>query len=79
MTVGSVDDVVPMGETVEVTLHVQRGVDVPADAAILRELVPWRDGVARELDRSTFRVVSNDVLLEIARGGSGSSRPDRVH
>ena len=32
VTVGSVDDVVPMGETVEVTLHVQRGVDVPADA-----------------------------------------------
>ena len=37
------------------------------ELAILRELVPWRDGVARELDRSTFRVVSNDVLLEIAR------------
>lgn len=32
VTVGSVDEVVPMGETVEVTLHVQRGVDVPADA-----------------------------------------------
>jgi ribonuclease D len=37
------------------------------ELAILRELVPWRDGIARELDRSTFRVVSNDVLLEIAR------------
>ena len=32
VTVGSVDEVTPMGETVEVTLHVQRGVDVPADA-----------------------------------------------
>ena len=37
------------------------------ELALLRELVPWRDGVARELDRSTFRVVSNEVLLEIAR------------
>ncbi|GAA1743167.1 virulence factor Mce family protein [Dietzia kunjamensis subsp. schimae] len=32
VTVGSVDEVTPMGETVEVRLHVQRGVDVPADA-----------------------------------------------
>ena len=37
------------------------------ELALLRELVPWRDGVARELDRSTFRVVSNDVLLEASR------------
>jgi ribonuclease D len=37
------------------------------ELAVLRELVPWRDAVARELDRATFRVVSNDVLLEIAR------------
>jgi ribonuclease D len=37
------------------------------ELALLRELVQWRDAVARDLDRSTFRVVSNDVLLEIAR------------
>lgn len=37
------------------------------ELARLRELVPWRDAVARTLDRSTFRVVSNEVLLEIAR------------
>jgi ribonuclease D len=37
------------------------------ELALLRELVPWRDTVARELDRATFRVASNDVLLEIAR------------
>jgi ribonuclease D len=37
------------------------------ELAVLRELVPWRDGVAKELDRATFRVVSNDVLLEISR------------
>jgi ribonuclease D len=35
--------------------------------ALLRELVIWRDGVARALDRATFRVVSNDTLLELAR------------
>lgn len=37
------------------------------ELAILRELVPWRDGVARRLDRATFRVAGNDILLEIAR------------
>jgi ribonuclease D len=37
------------------------------ELAVLSELVPWRDGVAKELDRATFRVVSNDVLLEICR------------
>jgi ribonuclease D len=37
------------------------------ELAILRELVAWRDGVARDLDRSTFRVAGNDVLLSIAR------------
>ncbi len=37
------------------------------ELAILRELVVWRDSVALQLDRATFRVVANDVLLEIAR------------
>jgi ribonuclease D len=37
------------------------------ELAILRELVVWRDGVAKELDRSTFRVAGNDVLLTLAR------------
>jgi ribonuclease D len=37
------------------------------ELAVLRELVPWRDVVAKEMDRATFRVVSNEVLLEIAR------------
>lgn len=35
--------------------------------ALLRELVAWRDGVAASIDRATFRVVSNETLLEIAR------------
>jgi len=35
--------------------------------AILRELVLWRDDVAREKDRATFRVAGNEALLETAR------------
>ncbi len=37
------------------------------ELAILRELVAWRDGVAKELDRSTFRVAGNEVLLAMSR------------
>lgn len=37
------------------------------ELALLRELVPWRDSVARELDRAAFRVMGNEVLLDIAR------------
>lgn len=37
------------------------------ELAILRELVPWRDALARQLDRATFRVLGNEQLLEISR------------
>ena len=37
------------------------------ELALLRELVQWRDHVAAELDRATFRVAGNEVLLDIAR------------
>ena len=37
------------------------------ELAILRELVSWRDEVARRADRATFRVVGNEPLLELAR------------
>lgn len=37
------------------------------ELALLKELVTWRDEVAGELDRATFRVVGNEVLLSIAR------------
>jgi ribonuclease D len=38
------------------------------ELAILRELVSWRDDVARKADRATFRVLGNEPLLEIVRG-----------
>lgn len=37
------------------------------ELALLRELVIWRDDVARALDRATFRVIGNEALFEIAR------------
>lgn len=35
--------------------------------AILRELSRWRDDVARAIDKSSFRVAGNEVLLDLAR------------
>jgi ribonuclease D len=37
------------------------------ELAILRELAAWRDTIAGELDRATFRVLANETMLEIAR------------
>ena len=37
------------------------------ELAVLRELVPWRDEVAGQLDRATFRVLGNEQLLDIAK------------
>jgi ribonuclease D len=37
------------------------------ELAVLRELVPWRDAVSKQLDRATFRVLGNEQLLDIAR------------
>ena len=37
------------------------------ELAVLRELVPWRDSVAKVLDRATFRVIGNEQLLDISR------------
>jgi len=44
------------------------------ELALLRELVPWRDSVAKELDRATFRVMGNEVLLDIARTAPRTAR-----
>lgn len=42
------------------------------ELAILRELVPWRDELARVADRATFRIIGNDQLLDIARTKPGN-------
>jgi len=34
--------------------------------AVLRELVPWRESIAADLDRASFRVVSNEALLAMS-------------
>ena len=45
----------------------------PRELALLRELVDWRDAMALRLDRATFRVVANEVLLEVARKAPASA------
>jgi ribonuclease D len=42
--------------------------------ALLRELVHWRDAVAAELDRASFRVMPNEALLALA--ASPPASPD---
>lgn len=37
------------------------------ELAVLREVASWRDAVAGQLDRATFRVMGNEVLLELSR------------
>ncbi|HEV2018645.1 MAG TPA: ribonuclease D [Gemmatimonadaceae bacterium] len=37
------------------------------ELAVLREVANWRDTVAAQLDRATFRVMGNEVLFEFAR------------
>jgi ribonuclease D len=38
----------------------------PRGLAVLRELYEWREGVAREQDRATFRVLGNQSLIEMS-------------
>ena len=37
------------------------------ELAVLREVSNWRDTMAQQLDRATFRVMGNEVLFELAR------------
>jgi ribonuclease D len=37
------------------------------ELAVLREVANWRDTLAAQLDRATFRVIGNEALFEIAR------------
>jgi ribonuclease D len=38
----------------------------PRGMAVLRELYAWREGIAREQDRATFRVLGNQGLIEMS-------------
>jgi ribonuclease D len=42
------------------------------ELAVFRELVRWRDEVARALDKATFRVVGNEALFAAARAAPRS-------
>jgi len=46
----------------------------PRGLAILRELHEWREGVGRERDQATFRVLSNQALLEMSASPPPSLR-----
>jgi len=46
------------------------------ELALLGELAKWRDGKAAELDRAVFRVMANEVLLELAR--AAPTREDQL-
>jgi ribonuclease D len=39
----------------------------PRHLAALRELYGWREGLAAEQDRATFRIIGNDALLGVAK------------
>jgi ribonuclease D len=41
------------------------------ELAVLREVWEWREGVARRLDRATFRVLNNEPMLLIAKSSPG--------
>jgi ribonuclease D len=43
----------------------------PRGLAILRELHAWREGVARERDQATFRIMNNQALLEMSAAPPG--------
>ncbi|PYP38104.1 MAG: ribonuclease D [Gemmatimonadetes bacterium] len=40
---------------------------LPRQLAALRELYGWREGLAAEQDRATFRIIGNDALLGVAK------------
>lgn len=46
----------------------------PRGLAILRELYAWREGVARERDQATFRVLGNQALLEMSASPPAGAR-----
>jgi ribonuclease D len=60
-------------ETREAFMRIKGARDLaPRGLAILRELHAWREGVAKERDQATFRILSNQALLELSAAPRGS-------
>ena len=54
-------------DTREAFLRMKGARDLPPRGlAILRELHEWREGVAKERDQATFRILNNQALLEMS-------------
>jgi len=54
-------------ETREAFMRMKGARDLaPRGLAILRELHEWREGVAKERDQATFRILGNQALLEMS-------------
>ena len=47
------------------------------ELALLREIARWRDTVAAEVDRATFRILGNEPMLDIARAAPAT--PEALH
>jgi ribonuclease D len=58
----------PPGEAGEAYLRI-KGAKVlqPRSLATLRELVAWRDGLAADQDKATFRIIGNESLLAVSK------------
>ena len=61
-------DTAPAAEDPDAFLRIKNTRDLTArQLAALRELHDWREGVAERRDVAPFRVISNDVLIAVAR------------
>lgn len=68
------DEAAEPEEEIDPIVRVKRARDLdPREATALRAALEWRDEIARERDRATFRVVGDPPLLEVVR-----STPRRV-
>jgi ribonuclease D len=58
----------PPGEAGDAFLRI-KGAKVlqPRSLAALRELVAWRDGLAADQDKATFRIIGNESLLAVSK------------
>ncbi len=58
----------PPGDAGEAFLRIKGAKALqPRSLAALRELVAWRDGLAADQDKATFRIISNESLLAVSK------------